>query len=204
MPPTIRLATQADADAVAAVYAPYCEATPISFEETAPPPEEMARRIRAVTERLPWLVLEDGALAGYAYAGPHRERAAYRWSVDVTVYVAQPFHRRGVGRALYGALFPMLRQLGYYKAYAGVTLPNPGSVGLHRAVGFEPVGIYRGVGHKYGVWHDVVWLQMALQPEVASPPPPRPLSALLDTPEWAAALRDGVRHYKGRSCGTGL
>src|SRR4051812_25285781 len=125
MTATIRLATAADAAAVAAIYAPFCESTPISFEATAPTPEEMARRILKVMERLPWLVLdEDGTVAGYAYAGPHRERAAYRWAVDVTVYVAPDRRRRGVGRALYAVLFGLLRALGYYKAFAGVTLPN--------------------------------------------------------------------------------
>jgi phosphinothricin acetyltransferase len=179
----IRLATEDDAAAVAAIYAPYCETTPISFEETAPTPAEMARRMRTILERLPWLVLTDDGIAGYAYAAPHRERAAYRWSVDVTVYVDAARHRRGVGRALYGALFPILRQLGYFKAYAGITLPNAKSVGLHEAVGFEPVGTYHGVGHKFGVWHDVRWYQLALQPERSDPPPPRSLSALPESPE---------------------
>jgi phosphinothricin acetyltransferase len=196
MPATIRLATEADAPAVAAIYAPFCESTPVSFEEVAPTPAEMARRIRTITERLPWLVLEDGVVAGYAYAGAHRERAAYRWSVDVTVYVGADHRRRGVGRALYGALLPMLRHLGYFKAYAGITLPNPGSVGLHEAVGFESVGTYRGVGHKYDAWHDVRWYQLALQPEQVGPPEPRPVSALLGSAQWAEATANGLRHLR--------
>src|SRR5947208_1736200 len=105
---TIRMAAEADGPAVAAIYGPYCETTPISFEDAAPSAAEMARRVRLLTDRLPWLVLDaDGAVAGYAYAAPHRERAAYRWSVDTTVYVAPAYHRRGVGRALYAALLPM-------------------------------------------------------------------------------------------------
>jgi L-amino acid N-acyltransferase YncA len=197
MAATIRMATEADAPAVAAIYAPFCESTPISFEETAPPPAEMARRIRTVTERLPWLVLdEDDTVAGYTYAGPHRERAAYRWSADVTVYIGPEHRRRGVGRSLYAALFVLLRHLGYFKAFAGITLPNPASVGLHEAVGFEPVGTYRGVGHKYGVWHDVRWYQRPLQPERPDPPPPRPVSTLFGTPAWEEAVAAGLGHYR--------
>src|SRR5262249_41596064 len=133
----IRLATSDDAAQVAAIYAPFCTDTAISFETVAPSAEEMAQRIRNIIERFPWLVLDDdGRIAGYVYASPHRERAAYRWSVDVTAYVAGEFRRSGVGRALYTALFQILAAQGYIKAYAGVTLPNPGSVGLHEAVGF--------------------------------------------------------------------
>jgi phosphinothricin acetyltransferase len=84
-----------------------------------------------------------------------------------------------VGRALYSSLFDLLRRQGYFKAYAGITLPNPGSVGLHEAVGFVPVGIYKGVGYKFGAWHDVIWYQRALQPEQADPAPPRSIAELL-------------------------
>ena len=136
MTAVIRLATSYDADSIAAVYAPFCENTPISFETVAPTTEEMAKRIRKITEGYPWLVLEEGGeITGYVYASPHRERAAYQWSVDVTAYVQPQSHRRGVGRTLYSILFQLLRLQGYYKAYAGITLPNPASVGLHQAMG---------------------------------------------------------------------
>ena len=197
MTATIRLATEAAAAAVAAIYAPFCEATPVSFEETAPTPAEMAGRIRKILEQYPWLVLDDGGVvAGYAYAGKHRERPAYRWSVDVSVYVDPGYRRRGVGRALYAALFALLRLQGFFKAYAGVTLPNPASVGLHTAVGFAPVGVYRGVGFKHGAWHDVGWYQLALQPERPAPEEPRPVAAVLASPEGRAALADGLRHLE--------
>src|SRR5437763_5175883 len=130
----------------------------------------MAQRIRNITERFPWLVLEEiDRIAGYVYASPHRERAAYRWSVDVTAYVAADFRGRGVGRALYTALFHILAAQGHFKAYAGVTLPNPASVRLHESVGFERIGEYRGVGYKLGAWHDVRWYQRPLQPERPDP-----------------------------------
>jgi phosphinothricin acetyltransferase len=178
----IRLATVADAAAVAAIYAPFCESTVVSFEYRAPSPEEMARRILAITVQHPWLVLtDDEVVAGYAYAGPHRERAAYAWSVDTAVYVAPGHRRRGVGTALYSRLFHILRLQGYFNAYAGVTLPNEPSIRLHESVGFTAVGVYRRVGYKLGAWHDVAWFELALQPRRREPTPPLALSELPDS-----------------------
>lgn len=198
MKPAIRAACEEDASAIAAIYRPFCEATTVSFENEAPSASEMAERIRATGERFPWLVLDDGGtLAGYAYASRHRERAAYGWSVDVTVYVAPTQRRRGVGRALYTSLFELLRLAGYYKVFAGVTLPNPSSVGLHEAMGFELVGVYKGVGYKLGAWRDVAHYQRALQPEQPDPAPPRPPAALAGSPEWDDALARGERLFRG-------
>ena len=195
----IRLARPTDAGAVAAIYAPFCTDTVVSFEYDAPTAAEMAERIRKVTARFPWLVLEAaGEVAGYAYASPHRERTAYRWAVDVTVYVAAGRRRSGAGRALYTALFRILALQGYYKAFAGIALPNPASIGLHTALGFQPVGVYRGVGYKLGAWHDVAWYQLALQPESPNPEPPRDLPAVLASPEWDEALAAGMVVYGSR------
>jgi L-amino acid N-acyltransferase YncA len=192
--PLIRLAVPSDAAQIAAIYAPFCAETPVSFETVAPAPEEMERRILKITERLPWLVLEQqGHIAGYVYASPHRDRTAYQWSVDVGVYVASEYRRRGVGRALYTSLLKILALQGYFKAYAGITLPNAGSVGLHQAMGFRPVGIYRGVGYKLGQWHDVEWFQLDLQPERPEPPTPRSFHELLSTPGWTEAIASGER-----------
>src|SRR4051812_49078465 len=131
MAATIRLASADDAAAVAAIYGPFCDSTVVSFEYAAPSTVEMTSRIAAITIQFPWLVLDDnGTVGGYAYASRHRDRAAYGWSVDVAVYVSPLHHRRGVGRALYTALFHLLRLQGYFKAYAGVTLPNQASTGL--------------------------------------------------------------------------
>jgi L-amino acid N-acyltransferase YncA len=194
----IRPARAGDEAAIAEIYRPFCESTTVSFENEAPSVAEMAERIRTTSERLPWLVLDDGGtLAGYAYASRHRERAAYAWSVDVTVYVAATHRRKGVGRALYTSLLELLRLLGYFKVFAGVTLPNPSSVGLHEAMGFLPVGIYEGVGYKLGAWRDVAHYQRPLQPEQEDPPPPRPPSALVGSPEWNEALALGAKLYKG-------
>jgi phosphinothricin acetyltransferase len=196
--PIFRLAEEVDADGVLAVYAPFCEHTPVSFVLQAPSVEEMRRRIRAVSEQFPWLVCDwDGLVAGFAYASPHRERAAYQWSVDVAIYLGEGHRRRGLGRALYTSLFEVLVLQGYYKAYAGTTLPNPGSVGLHQAMGFAPVGVYRGVGHKLGAWHDVAWWQRDLQPPAPAPAPPRNIQGLRGSPELAEALRAGLVLLRG-------
>ena len=197
MTPTIRLASKYDAAAVAGIYGPFCESTAVSFEYAPPSTEEIANRIRTITAQVPWLVLDDsGVVAGYAYASRHRERAAYGWSVDTAVYVS-PIHRRcGVGRALYTTLFQLLRLQGYFKAYAGITLPNSASTGLHEAVGFTLVGVYQGVGYKHDVWHDVAWYQIALQSERLNPDPPVPVSALVGSPGWTEAVSQGLRHYR--------
>src|SRR5438067_2046261 len=125
----IRLAAPADAAAVAAIYAPFCQVTAVSFEVAAPDAGEMATRIATVTAQYPWLVLErDGGIAGYAYATKHRERAAYLWSVDTAVYVQAAARRVGVGRALYETLFTLLVAQGYFTACAGIALPNDASI----------------------------------------------------------------------------
>ena len=191
----IRLATEQDAPAIAAIYAPFCETNVVSFEYAAPTPQEMASRIRAVTDtaQLPWLVVHDeGTVGGYAYAGRHHERAAYGWAVNAAVYIGAGYRRSGVGRKLYTALFDVLRLQGYFKVCAGITLPNPGSVGLHEAMGFTIVGVYRGIGYKRGGWHDVAWYELELQPERLDPPAPRPLSDFVDTAAWRTILSNAA------------
>jgi phosphinothricin acetyltransferase len=172
----VRDATAADAEACAAIYAPYVTDTPITFETEVPTAEEMARRIAAAAERHAWLVLEDdGRVVGYAYGGLYKERPAYRWACEVSVYVDSTRRRTGAGRALYEALLARLAARGYRVAVAGMTLPNDASVGLHRALGFEPVGTYRRIGYKHGAWHDVAWTQRALAADDASDDqPPEP------------------------------
>jgi phosphinothricin acetyltransferase len=190
----IRLATSADATATAAIYRPYVTGGAISFELEPPPPAEMERRIASALALAPWLVLErDGAALGFAYATRHRERAAYQWSVDASVYVAEGRHRAGIGRALYTSLFALLRLQGFYAAHAGITLPNRASVALHESFGFEPIGVYRAVGYKHGAWHDVGWWQLALRDRLLDPAPPRPLPEAQRDPAWHAALSAGDR-----------
>ena len=193
MSATIRLATERDAEAIQRIYAPFVLHTAVSFETEPPSVDEMRSRILKVLARLPWLVCEgDGGVIGYAYASLHRERAAYGWSVDVTVYIHEEFRRHGVGKALYASLFQVLRLQGFYNAYAGVTLPNPGSVGLHEAMGFKPVGVYRDVGYKLGRWHDVGWWQLALRDHSTAPAPPADIASVAAGAEWEAAIGSGL------------
>lgn len=172
-PPEIRVAQPSDAAALLAIYAPYIEQTAISFETVVPEVSAYAERMAGILPALPWLVaVSQGQPVGFAYAAPHHARAAYQWSVDVSVYLAPQAQGQGLGKRLYQRLFQILRALGYYNVYAGIALPNPGSVGLHQALGFEPVGIYRQVGYKFGAWHDVGWWQLSLQPHKTKPAPP--------------------------------
>lgn len=197
-PPSIRLVTERDAGPVAAVYAPSVTDTVISFESEPPDADEMRRRIRVTLQRYPWLVCERrGRVLGYAYAGAHGSRAAYQWSVDVSVYVHGEAHRTGVGRALYTSLFAALDLQGFYNAFAGATLPNPASVGLHEAMGFRPVGVYRGTGYKMGAWHDVGWWHLALRERVPDPAPPADLPSVLGSEGWDAALAKGLPLLRG-------
>lgn len=189
---TIRQATSKDAAQILEIYSPFCGDSGVSFEVRPPTIEEMESRIDNTTKRYPWLVCERGGLIlGYAYAGPYRQRAAYRWAVEVTVYVRDGSQRKGVGRALYTVLFCILRLQRFHKAYAGTTLPNPASVGLHKAMGFEPVGVYRGAGYKAGKWHDVAWWQLSLQPEATPPQEPRLVTEIQATEGWKEAIAEG-------------
>lgn len=163
-PLTIRRATEADAGALVAIYAPYVEETPISFETVVPAVDEFAARMRKYLSAWQYLVAErDGRIVGYAYGGTHRERAAYRYSVEVSAYVDRACHRQGIGRALYTQLFDDLAAKGYCEAFAGITHPNDASIGLHSAVGFTMIGIFRRIGWKFDRWHDVAWMQRSLR-----------------------------------------
>lgn len=187
----IRLATPADGDAIAAIYAPYVLETAISFEADPPSGEVIAGRIAAVLARWPYLVAEvDGVVRAYAYASRFRDRPAYDWTCESTVYVDRSLHRSGLGRATMTALLRVLRLQGFRLVVAGVTPPNPGSIGLHRALGFERVGEFEGVGWKHGRWHGVEFFELALFPAVAGvePRPVRALPELLGTPELARAI----------------
>ncbi len=172
-----------DAVACARIYAPYVSDSVVSLERAPPTTAEFQQRMERLSRTHPYLVAIDddgpdaGEVAGFAYAGPHSERGGYRWCADVSVYLDKRYHRRGVGRALYETLFSLLERQGIWTVCAGITTPNEASEGLHRACGFELVGIYHRVAHKHGAWRDVAWLELELRlPEAfrRDGPPPEP------------------------------
>lgn len=184
----IRQAFEGDAEAIAAIYAPHVTRGVASFEETAPTAEDMRARIARIAGRYPWLVAEEeGALLGYAYADRFRDRSAYRWAVETTVYVADSAQRRGVGRLLYQALLDILRRQGFTQAIAAISLPNDSSVKLHELAGFRRAGVYRQVGWKLGRWIDVGLWQAQLREAGHAPAEPLPFSEIELSADSSAA-----------------
>jgi L-amino acid N-acyltransferase YncA len=178
MAAAIRVAGVEDAAAMLDIYAPVVRASAISFEVEPPTLADFAERVRAIAATHPWLVYDDGGIAGYAYATTWRTRAAYAWTAETTVYVRADRQRRAVGRALYRSLLACLELAGHRLAIGGITLPNAASVALHESVGFVPLCVYRGVGFKRGRWHDVGWWHCRLAELPAIPAAPRPFSEM--------------------------
>ena len=173
MPWSIRVAEDRDAPAILHLYSFYIEHTAFTFEYEIPTEEDFTLRIQKYLYHYPWIICElDGALAGYAYAGKHRERKAYQWSVESSVYVHNNFQGRGIAGRLYDTLFEMLRRQGIVNVYAGITQPNDKSVGFHRKYGFKEVGVYKNIGYKLGKWHDVMWMFYALSQHPPAPADP--------------------------------
>jgi phosphinothricin acetyltransferase len=161
----VRVATEADARAIAAIYAPYVLETAISFEEVPPKPKEMAARMASILETYPYLVFDSGErVLGYAYGSQHRSKPAYRWSAETTVYVDRQAHRGGIGRALYAELLDLLTRQGFHSAFAGIVPPNENSVGLHEAMGFNYLGTFAEIGFKFGKLQDLGWWRRTLSP----------------------------------------
>jgi phosphinothricin acetyltransferase len=171
----VRPATTADADACAAIYAPYVLDTTITFEVVPPTPGQMAARIADSLERHAWLVAEqDDEVVGYAYGAPYGERAAYRWSTTTAIYLRQGLHRTGLGRRLYGDLLDELAARGQRRAFGAVTVPNPPSAHLHVAMGFALVGVMPRIGFKHGRWIDVAWYARSIGDGADDAPPDAP------------------------------
>jgi L-amino acid N-acyltransferase YncA len=176
MSPRVRRATPDDAAACADLYRPYVLDTAITFETEVPTVAEFAERITKALATHEFLVLDvDGGIAGYAYAQTFNPRAAYRWSVETSVYIAQDRRHTGGGRMLYTELLQRLAQRGFRRAFAGIAQPNEASNALHAAFGFRPAGDYRRVGWKLGAWHDVTWWQLDLLAPEDEVDPPRPI-----------------------------
>jgi L-amino acid N-acyltransferase YncA len=190
MTPRIRLAGPDDAAAVQSIYAPVVTSTAISLEVDPPTIEEMAARIDGTLPDYPWLVAtEHGRTVGYAYASRVFSRAAYRWAVEISFYIAEGSRGRGLGRALMLPLIALLEAQGHCRVLAAITLPNPASVRLHESAGFRPVGVMRRIGWKQGAWHDVGWWQRDLVPEGVPAPPIRRVDEL--AVDFVARTLDG-------------
>ncbi len=169
---TIRPATVDDAVALAAIYAPYVRETTITFEYDPPSVEEFAHRILVTSQKYPYFVCCDGDVpVGYAYAHPFRERAAYDWDVEMSIYVERGHRHAGVGRMLYEAMEEALRGMGIVNCYACITSPNPDSVAFHTAQGYSELAVFPRTGFKFGRWLDVIWMVKQINPHRDAPKP---------------------------------
>lgn len=171
---TIRTATTEDAPMIAAIYAPYVLSSAVSFEDVPPPPSEIARRLSETIVYFPWLVAEnDGTVMGYAYANRFRDRNAYRFACETSIYVAGDLHGRGIGHNLYRVLLDTLTEQGYTQAVAWIAMPSEASIELHISMGFQRAGFLRSIGFKHGQWRDIAVLQKTLIPVNGPPEEPR-------------------------------
>ncbi len=189
----IRLITPTDAEAALAVYAPYVLHTANTFEYEIPSLDDFRTKIEKITAQYPWLVCEcDGEIVGYAYGSTHRERAAYQWSPESTVYISDKHHRKGIARVLYNTLFALLKQQGYINVFASVLVTNLNSVEFHRAYGFEEIGLFKNIGYKLGEWHTNLWFQYTLQEHVIDPHVPVPITEMLNNEELKITINQSA------------
>jgi phosphinothricin acetyltransferase len=193
----IRLATKNDCGPILQIYAPFILDTTITFEYKVPTSTEFCERMANIQRKYPWLVCEiNDVIAGYAYASRYREREAYDWSVDFSIYINPKYHRKNIGRALYFALFELVKLQGYYNAYAGVTLPNIKSESFHESFGFKPVGVYHNVGYKFDNWHDVKWYELEIREHIQSPAKPKSIDEISNTHEFKAIVEKAEQMIK--------
>lgn len=191
----IRIARPEDMGSMLAIYAPFIDRTAVTFEVEVPSLAEFSERIRHIQTQAPCLVWDqEGTILGYAYASAHRQRAAYRWAREVSVYIHQDSRKKKYGTALYASLIALLRCQGYRMALAGITLPNIPSVNFHERLGFYPVGVYDNIGFKLGKAHRVGWWQLVLHEAQEPATEIRDLNAVLNTKEGQRALRKGEGH----------
>lgn len=195
------MATASDAREVLAIYAPIVRDTAISYETEVPSEAEIAGRITSTLEAYPWLACEiDGRFAGYAYASRFRARAAYQWTAETTVYVADWARQRGVAQGLYTSLLECCRVIGHRTAVGVIGLPNEPSVRFHLAMGFVEVGVFHRCGYKFNQWQDAGWYERAIGTHEQSPTLPATLktpAACAGLTEWHGALRSGLTLIRG-------
>lgn len=195
---SIRMATPKDVDGMLSIYQPLIVSSATSFEFEVPTHAAFNRRVAQIQEKYPWLVCEwDKKIAGYAYAGSHRSRDAYQWSVELSVYVNAQFQRKGIARALYESLIALLKLQGFVNAFIGITLPNEPSTKFHESLGFQPIGTYHNVGYKKGQWHSVGWWELPLSVWSNSPKVPLSLLEAGNLEGWQDAFQTGLKFIKG-------
>jgi phosphinothricin acetyltransferase len=190
----IRLATPSDAQGILTIYAPHIQKSFCTFENEVPSLEQFSERINKFVQPRPWLVcIINDVVAGYAYASAHRERVAYQWCCESSVYTHEDFQGKGIGRQLYKALFGILGAQGYRNVYAGITLPNEASIRLHEHCGFTHFATYTNVGYKLGQWKSVGWWQLQLNKYNPKPTPPIPFSEM-DGYQYETLLSTAAHH----------
>jgi len=191
MTPAVRIARVEDAAAIRAIYAPSVTDGTATFETVLPDVETMRERIHTRLVRYPWLVWEEsGEILAYAYAGRFRERAAYDWIAETSIYVRADASRRGIARRLYGSLLEVMRLQGVNQAVGVITLPGTASAALHESMGFSPAGVWRHAGFKLQCWWDVGVWQKELQPAAHPPPPVVPFAEMTRWPALSRLLAD--------------
>jgi phosphinothricin acetyltransferase len=194
---SIRLATIDDAESVLAIYGPVIRDSATSFEIELPTVDDISGRMHTNLQKYPWIVCSEGdAVCGYAYGSTHRARSAYGWTVETSVYLDSSVQGRGVGRALYESLLSLLTFQGYGLALGGITLPNPASVRLHEACGFTRVGVYHGIGYKFGQWHDVAWYERRLSGIDKAPNELLIMEEFVASRDFESLLELGLRYLK--------
>lgn len=177
----IRFATPEDAEAILSIYSDYIINTAVTFEIEVPTLAAFRDRMARITESFPWLVCEiDGVIAGYAYASKHGERAAYRWSADLSVYIHERFHRNHIASELYTKVIELLQKQGYFTVYAGVSTPNPKSEAFHNAYGFRCLGEFKNVGYKLGEWRGVAWYELPIAEYHTEPSEPKAIRDIIE------------------------
>jgi phosphinothricin acetyltransferase len=190
----IRMALPADAGGILEIYAPHVKDSFCTFESEVPSLEEMEDRIHKAIQYRPWIVcVIDKTIAGYVYASAHRDRAAYQWSCECSVYTKNEFQGIGIGYQMYKILFQLLKLQGYKTVYAGITLPNEGSIRLHEKIGFTHFATYENVGYKLGHWKDVGWWKLQLNRYNQKPSPPLKLSET-DVSRFDRLFSDAAHH----------
>ncbi len=190
----LRLANEADCNSILEIYGPFIVNTIISFECEVPTVTDFGKRMAEIQKKYPWIICEeDTNIVGYAYASQFNKRAAYDWSIDFSIYIKSQYHGKKIGKALYFALFELVKLQGYYNAYAGIALPNEKSERFHQSFGFKPVGIYHNVGYKFDDWHDVKWFELKIQEYSISPRRPQGINEIRNLLEFKQIIQQAEK-----------